>query len=296
MKNNNLKLMVLLAYTVILLCVYVHGAKKSDVAAADPVEEEKLVEEEPEQVVELTPSLAAPEAIAVSDSKTLRIISTGSSKPIVLEKVSDNPVYYRELTCLLLEECEFYEGVEGASNILIIPAIEDQKIVSGADIEKIIEVLSQDEEGSVSENSVSANSVSENAVSDNNVVKKKDATQASNTTPVGSDMYTGVPVAWDGGVLTKNKGVNQGPSGKETYYNLPMDGIVNMMRSMGNTDEHWIREDGVHMLGDYVMVAANLNLRPRGSYVQTSLGMGCVVDTGGFAYMNPTQIDIATTW
>ena len=50
------------------------------------------------------------------------------------------------------------------------------------------------------------------------------------------------------------------------------------------------------MFGNYVMVAANLNLRPRGSLVQTSLGMGIVCDTGTFARRNPTQIDIATSW
>jgi 3D (Asp-Asp-Asp) domain-containing protein len=75
-----------------------------------------------------------------------------------------------------------------------------------------------------------------------------------------------------------------------------MEGVVKMMRSMGNTDEHWIREDGVHMLGNYVMIAANLELRPRGSIVETSLGLGVVADTGGFAKDNPTQIDIATIW
>ena len=104
------------------------------------------------------------------------------------------------------------------------------------------------------------------------------------------------PTKWTGGVLTAHKGVNQGPSGKETYYNLPMDGIVDMMHNLGYNDEHWIREDGVHMLGEYVMVAANLSVHPRGSIVETSLGMGIVADTGGFARKNPTQLDIATTW
>lgn len=104
------------------------------------------------------------------------------------------------------------------------------------------------------------------------------------------------PVDWEGGVLTAHKGVNRGPSGKETYYNLPMDGIVNMMHNLGYEGEHWIREDGVHMFGEYVMVAANLSLRPRGSLIETSLGVGLVCDTGGFAKSNPTQLDIATTW
>lgn len=101
---------------------------------------------------------------------------------------------------------------------------------------------------------------------------------------------------FNGPKLTKSKGVNQGPSGRETYYNLSMNGVINTMRRMGNNGKYWVRDDGVKMLGKYVMIAANLNIRPRGSLVLTSLGMGIVCDTGGFASKNPTQIDIATSW
>lgn len=102
---------------------------------------------------------------------------------------------------------------------------------------------------------------------------------------------------WDGPILTATKGVNWGPSGKETYYNLPMDGVIEIMRVYcDNYDEHWIREDGCHMLGDYIMVAADLSIRPRGSLVPTSLGMGIVCDTGGFIYINAYQLDIAVVW
>lgn len=101
---------------------------------------------------------------------------------------------------------------------------------------------------------------------------------------------------WNGPKLTKSKGINKGPSGKETYYNLPMGGVIKTMRRMGNTDKHWVRPDGAKMLGDYVMVAANLKVRPRGSLVETSLGTGIVCDTGGFAKNNPYQIDIAVNW
>ena len=101
---------------------------------------------------------------------------------------------------------------------------------------------------------------------------------------------------WNGQRLNRVLGTINGPSGKETYYNLNMDGVIAIMRRMGNNDPYWIREDGVKMLGDYVMVAANLHLRPRGSYVLTSLGMGIVCDTGGFARRNPYQLDIAVNW
>lgn len=102
--------------------------------------------------------------------------------------------------------------------------------------------------------------------------------------------------SWNGSILTKSAGVNYGPSGKETYYNLNMSGVVKIMRNIGNNDEYWVRNDGCKMLGNYIMVAANLNVHPRGSLVETSLGTGIVCDTGGFASGNATQLDIATTW
>jgi len=101
---------------------------------------------------------------------------------------------------------------------------------------------------------------------------------------------------WNGPVLSPSAGTIVGPSGKETYYNLPMEGVVSIMRGMGNNDPYWVREDGVKMLGDYVMVAAHLGLHPRGSIVDSSLGKAIVCDTGGFAHSNPNQLDIATAW
>ena len=101
---------------------------------------------------------------------------------------------------------------------------------------------------------------------------------------------------WDGPVLSRGNGSVMGPSGKETYYNLNMSGVVSIMRRMGNTDEYWVRDDGCKMLGDYIMCAANLSVHPRGSLVESSLGTCIVCDTGGFASHNSHQIDIAVTW
>ena len=50
------------------------------------------------------------------------------------------------------------------------------------------------------------------------------------------------------------------------------------------------------MLGSYVMVAANYEIRPKGTIIQSSLGYAIVCDTGGFARSNPTQLDIAVSW
>ena len=101
---------------------------------------------------------------------------------------------------------------------------------------------------------------------------------------------------WDGAVLSRGNGSVHGPSGKETYYNLNMNGVVSIMRGMGNTDEYWVRDDGCKMLGDYIMCAANLSVHPRGSLVESSLGTCIVCDTGGFASGNSNQLDIAVTW
>lgn len=96
--------------------------------------------------------------------------------------------------------------------------------------------------------------------------------------------------------LTASGGVYYGPNGKETYYNLNMSGVVDIMRGMGNNDNYWVREDGAKMLGDYVIVAADLNKYPRGSIVDTLLGQGIVCDTGSFTQNSDTQLDIATDW
>ena len=115
-------------------------------------------------------------------------------------------------------------------------------------------------------------------------------TQKENTLP---------QLTWTGDVLTKSKGVVYGPSGKESYYNLDMTSVINAMRRAGYSAEeypYWIRDDGVKMLGDYVIVAANYEIRPRGTILESSLGYAIVCDTGGFAKRNPTQIDVAVTW
>ena len=101
---------------------------------------------------------------------------------------------------------------------------------------------------------------------------------------------------WGGAVLSRGNGSVRGPSGKETYYNLNMSGVVSIMRRMGNNDEYWVRDDGCKMLGDYIMCAANLRVHPRGSLVESSLGTCIVCDTGGFASGNSQQLDIAVTW
>lgn len=101
---------------------------------------------------------------------------------------------------------------------------------------------------------------------------------------------------WNGKKLTKRAGTVKGPSGKETYYNLNMSNIVRRLHQKGYDGEYWVREDGVKMFGKYILVAASFDIRPLGTILPTSLGMGIVADTGGFARHNKYQLDIATTW
>ena len=100
--------------------------------------------------------------------------------------------------------------------------------------------------------------------------------------------------------LTKSKWVFEWPSGRETYYNLKMNKVVKYMADLGYTESKWykyhIRADGVKMLGDYVMVAANLKIRPKWTILQTSLGMWIVCDSGSFTKKYPKGLDIATNW
>ena len=100
------------------------------------------------------------------------------------------------------------------------------------------------------------------------------------------------------GILSDKKGVNIGPTNKETWYNLDMTNVVERMRRRGYTEEeypYYIREDGVKCLGDYVIVAADLDIHPRGTVVETSLGKGLVCDTGDFTSLGDWY-DIATDW
>lgn len=96
--------------------------------------------------------------------------------------------------------------------------------------------------------------------------------------------------------LTKEGGVFTFEGHTETYYNLDMSVVVSVAQSRGIAGEYHVRSDGAKMLGDYVMVAACYDVHPYGSLVNTSLGMGIVVDTGAFTAWNAGNIDLAVAW
>ena len=102
--------------------------------------------------------------------------------------------------------------------------------------------------------------------------------------------------SWGGEVLNRSNGIVRGPIGKESYYNLRMNRVVQIMKDKGYDYEYWVRSDGVKMFGPYVMVAADLSVYPKGSLVECSLGTGIVCDTGDFVYSTDRALDIAVAW
>lgn len=103
---------------------------------------------------------------------------------------------------------------------------------------------------------------------------------------------------YQGGVLNPTLGTIVGPSGKETYYNLDMSGVVANSHRDGIEGDYWVREDGVKMIGDNILAACDISgaVHNRYDLVSTSLGTAICADTGTFALSDPTQIDIATAW
>ena len=109
----------------------------------------------------------------------------------------------------------------------------------------------------------------------------------------------GVKPKWDANHLTAAAGGikylgKDGRITKETWCDLNPNNLARLMRKQGIDLDYWIREDGVYMYGDYVMVAADIPHMDgtqqaaeyrKGDLVETSLGTGMVVDLCGMAEM-----------
>jgi uncharacterized protein YabE (DUF348 family) len=128
-------------------------------------------------------------------------------------------------------------------------------------------------------------------------VSRKEINSVTTKQPVSQIETVGVKP--NGSGLTKAKGVmnytdSKGVTHRETYYDLPMRVV---MGNCGAGGFYSVREDGAKVDRDgYVIVAANLGNYPRCSVVETSLGLGKVYDTGGFAQHHPHGFDLATDW
>lgn len=100
----------------------------------------------------------------------------------------------------------------------------------------------------------------------------------------------------EGRVLTKKGGINTFEGHQESWYNLKMTKVIQRARANGITGVYWENSDGLKMYGSYIIVAANYDIYPYGSLVNTSRGMGVVLDTGEFIKKDPTMIDLAVAW
>ncbi len=98
--------------------------------------------------------------------------------------------------------------------------------------------------------------------------------------------------------LTKSRGAqlytdSSGVTHRETYYDLPMNIVITAC----GPGDYTVRDDGAKVDKDgYVLVAASYRVYPRCSIVETSMGLGKVYDTGGFALRYPHGFDLATDW
>jgi uncharacterized protein YabE (DUF348 family) len=98
--------------------------------------------------------------------------------------------------------------------------------------------------------------------------------------------------------LSKAKGAQQytdstGVTHRETYYDLNMSTVIGACGNGGYT----VRPDGAKVDKDgFILIAANYGNYPRCSVVETSMGLGKVYDTGGFAARYPFAFDLATDW
>lgn len=123
---------------------------------------------------------------------------------------------------------------------------------------------------------------------------------------------------WESNYLTAPAGFikyvgEDGRLTKETWCNLNPNNLAKLMREQHGIElDFWIREDGVYMYGDYVMVAADIPHMDgtqqeaeyrKGDLVQTSLGTGMVVDLCGMAELTrkgntdvDVWYDIYTAW
>ena len=95
------------------------------------------------------------------------------------------------------------------------------------------------------------------------------------------------PMSWTEGGF----GRYQTEIGMEHYYYPSFAAIEKAAECCRCDGSLWVREDGVVMYGDYVVVASD---EPYGTILPTSLGDGIVLDVGQFDDVN--KLDVATVW
>ena len=77
----------------------------------------------------------------------------------------------------------------------------------------------------------------------------------------------------------------------ETWYNLPMQKVVQKAVNNGYPNDYWERADGMKMISHYIICAGAPGRY--GEIVKTSRGEGIILDTHR---TDASVIDLATTW
>jgi hypothetical protein len=221
-------------------------------------------------------------------SGPLAAVTFGESSPVTFEIDSANiPEKVAETTV---------EAVKTENTMSTVKtAAEEKKTETATKTETVTKTETEKKEEAVIEVLIDVTEKKETAEN----TETSEVTETTETEDTTESTTDPAEYVWDGPKLTRTGGVAMGPSGRETWYNLDMSINIGVMRRLGYDEEnypYWIREDGAKMLGPYVMCAANYEIRPRGTILPTSLGMGIVVDTGGFVKKYPYGLDICVDW
>lgn len=231
--------------------------------------------------------------VGISSTVLLAGLALNGQTSKAATQVSDNQVR--------VEAGDTYKSIAEANNLSVAELEQaNGREVGGFDLIFPDEIITLPSVSAVSNNS-NTNDTNANTNTDTNAVQAQETSsnevseQANTNTQVNNQ--TAQAGSYNGQVLSASAGRVASPAGgTESYYNLPENVVVANAKSAGIEGDYWVRADGVKMLGNYVMVAANLNVHPRGSIVQTTLGSGVVVDTGEFSISSPRDLDIAVNW
>jgi len=231
--------------------------------------------------------------IGMSSTVLLAGLALNGQTSKAATQVSDNQVR--------VEAGDTYKSIAEANNLSVAELEQaNGREVGGFDLIFPDEIITLPLASAVSNNS-NTNDTNTNTNTDTNAVQAQETSsngvseQADTNTQVSNQ--TAQSSSYNGQVLSASAGRVSSPAGgTESYYNLDMSQVVVNAKAQGISGSYWVRADGVKMLGDYVMVAANRNVHPQGSIVQTTLGSGVVVDSGEFSISSPRDLDIAVNW
>lgn len=231
-------------------------------------------------------------AVASTPSTTVNATQIVSTNTIVNDNIhKDNRLFAgvnyhcrNVLSDALDEELVFEEGYTNTKVNFRNEKNEDSDVINTLEINTKIKYIDDDNDWLFVEYKGDYGYIKDDYISDTKIkINNNDINKKENKIPKNH--------------LTKSAGICYYNGRRESYYNLPMEGVVRIMHDAGFNGTYAIRNDGVKTYNNYVMVAADFRTFPRGSIVETSLGIGIVCDTGSFVNTyGANAFDIATAW